>query len=723
MTGRLLKFFGFFLIAISLAEIVSAAEVFPRPAELEPDIRFWTRVYTEIDTSAGFVHDSRRLDVVYEVTRFSPSATSRQRNRQVSAAKARYKDILLTLATGKRNGLSVDEQRVLRLWPAQTSNQSFRVAAQRLRFQLGQSDKFRAGLIRAGAWESYIRQSLMDMGLPVELAVLPHVESSFNPAAKSHVGAAGLWQFTRSTGRRFMRIDHVVDERLDPYMSSVAACRLLEHNYNVTGSWPLALTAYNHGVAGMRRAVNKLGTDDIATIVRRYDGRTFGFASRNFYVAFVAALDVSTDADKYFGVLQRNSEEITEVVSLPEFMSVPTVREAYGLDTATLKRLNPSLMPSVWNGNKYVPRSFELRVPGADDNGDPVSILASVPASERFAVQKPDVYHRVGRGDTLSQIADRYGVSTRQLVELNGLRSRHRIRAGQVLRLPVTDTIAAMPADGRYVVRRGDSVARIAGRYGMSETDLLAMNDIRNKDIIHVGQVLRVAAEPATEPSYIPPATAVAASIPPASTPMQRGRPATETELTEITMEEILVVESAEPTTVQEAEILGPAVLVSAQSDLMADPSDYSVASDGTIEIQAVETLGHYAEWLDLRAQRLRQINTMRYGKPVVIGDRLKLEYTRVSPELFEQRRRAYHRTLQAEFFMQYRIVGTSTHHVRRGDSVWVLTQRQYKVPVWLLRQYNPDLDLNIVRPGVEVVFPRLARRDEAGDSADTTGS
>ena len=138
-------------------------------------------------------------------------------------------------------------------------------------------------------------------GVPEEIAALPHVESSFNPAAYSKVGAAGLWQFMPSTAKRFMRVDGVVDERLDPYSATEAAANLMLYNYRLLGSWPLAVTAYNHGPGGLRRAQEELGTSDIAVIVKRYQGATFGFASRNFYVAFLAALEVDRNAEKYFG--------------------------------------------------------------------------------------------------------------------------------------------------------------------------------------------------------------------------------------------------------------------------------------------------------------------------------------------------------------------------------------------------------------------------------------
>ncbi len=266
------------------------SELFPRPAELEPAVQFWTRVYTEVDTKSGFIHDSLRLDIVYQTVRWSDDVSTRERRRRVERATASIRDALTKLAGGARQALSNDEERILKLFPEGTSNAEFRAAAGRLRFQLGQSDRFREGLVRSGTWKPYIHEVLAKQGLPPELASLPHVESSFDPTAYSKVGAAGLWQFTRSTGVRYMRIDHIVDERRDPFFASDAAARLLGDNYSVIQSWPLALTAYNHGLAGMRRAVQQQKTSDIATIVAKYQSRSFGFASRNFYTAFLAAL-------------------------------------------------------------------------------------------------------------------------------------------------------------------------------------------------------------------------------------------------------------------------------------------------------------------------------------------------------------------------------------------------------------------------------------------------
>jgi membrane-bound lytic murein transglycosylase D len=251
----------------------ATASAIPRPEGIKEDVNFWIRVYTEVTTNEGFLHDERNLAVVYDTLRFSPGSSSRERQRLVDERRDRHiaalRRIIAALPTeAGREGLSAEDKRLLALWGSNPSPILLREATQRIRFQLGQADRFKEGLIRSSSWETHIAETFANQGLPPELAVLPHVESSFNAAAYSKVGAAGLWQFMRSTGRRYMRVDDAVDERLDPYRSTEAAAQLLAYNYRVLGSWPLALTAYNHGPTGVERARAAVGSDDLGTIVR-----------------------------------------------------------------------------------------------------------------------------------------------------------------------------------------------------------------------------------------------------------------------------------------------------------------------------------------------------------------------------------------------------------------------------------------------------------------------
>ena len=218
-------------------------------------MNFWIRVYTEIGTNAGFLHDQYNLGVVYETLQFGPDTSARQRERMVSAARERIIAALKRIAHSTGT-LSPEDQHIRDMWGDGYSPARLLSAVEDVRFQLGQADRFRDGLLRSGLWQDHIIQTLTDLGMPPELGVLPHVESSFNAAAYSKAGAAGLWQFMRSTGRRYMRIDSAVDDRMDPFRATEAAAQLLSFNYRLLGTWPLALTAYNQiGRASCRERV------------------------------------------------------------------------------------------------------------------------------------------------------------------------------------------------------------------------------------------------------------------------------------------------------------------------------------------------------------------------------------------------------------------------------------------------------------------------------------
>jgi membrane-bound lytic murein transglycosylase D len=722
---------GALLLVSFLSPDGAAADArFPLPPSLVPAVDFWTRVYTEVGTDGGFIHDSREMGVVYEVVKIPKGTSRRSRERITDRAKKKYRDILRRLAQGKRSGLSSEESRVLALWPSGVSNSTLKGASSRLRFQLGQANKFRAGLIRSGAYKPHIERELKAAGVPAKLAALPHVESSYTPYAYSHVGAAGLWQFTRSTGRRFMRVDHVVDERLDPFRASRAAARLLDQNFKVTGSWPLAVTAYNHGASGMRRAKRKTGTDDIGVIVAKYKSRTFGFASRNFYTEFLAASRIDQDFERYFGPLPMDSPIDFAKAKTTAYVPARSLQKALAVDRSVLKKHNPALLAPVWEGSKRVPKNFTIAVPRDLLSRPLEGAIASVPKDQQYARQTRDRTHKVRRGETLSQIAARYGVSMRQLSELNGLRNRNRIRAGQKLRLPVDGSSPAppptavahaeAPADGIYTVRRGDTLSSISRRFGVPPAELARMNNLRNKNQLAVGQKLAVRTD-AQAPVVV--ARVDAAPPPKAKAPAAAARePAA-------AVPDEMEAEAAQPQAVASVaqtgagDDPGPAAGLDPPDpeepiQLKADPSDYSVDSKKRIEVQATETLGHYAEWLDLRASQLRRINGLRYGTPISVGERLELDFSRVSTDEFERQRLAYHRDLQETFFEQYEISGTTSYKTRRGDSLWSLSLRSFKIPVWLLLQYNPDVDFSALHPGTKLSVPEVQRHGLGTDSA-----
>jgi len=510
----------FCLALFALALVVGAsgapAADLPLPASLVPRVDFWTRVYSEVGTDGGLIHDTENVGIVYEVVRAPSQRALSSRHKK---AKAKYRAILRKLALGRNGSLSDEERRVLALFPKDVSKKTLLASAERVRFQLGQANKFRAGIQRMGRWEGFIRKTLRERGVPEDLVALPHVESSYNPKAYSHAGASGLWQFMPGTARSFMRINHVMDERRDPFIASVGAARLLRANYEKTGTWPLAISAYNHGAAGMSRAIRQVGTRDIGRIVAKYHSRSFGFASKNFYCEFLAARRVNQNPEKYFGPIRKDAPENPEIVNLDHYYSVATLSRHLDVRAATLKERNPALLSPVWDGQKRVPRNYGLRLPRRPDEPTGKVMLASVPRGERYTEQTVEKKYRVRRGDSLSKIARRFRVRESELVSLNGLRSRHKIRIGQVLEIPTKGGASAsapsraarvvpepVPSEGVYRVRKGDTFGKIAARFGVTQADLQAKNKIRNRNRIRPGQVLQIpggsrTASPDTRPA------------------------------------------------------------------------------------------------------------------------------------------------------------------------------------------------------------------------------
>jgi len=182
-----------FPLLLLLAGPVLADDPFPRPAELQPDIDFWVSIFTAYRTDEGVLHDNRNLAVVYGRIDMPADLSRRERQRRIEGQRKSVQAVLRRLATGKREGLDAEEARILALWGDDVSNQTLADAVNRIRFQQGLSDRFREGLQRSGRWRDYVHEQFAALGVPPELAALPHVESSYNPDARSHVGASGIW--------------------------------------------------------------------------------------------------------------------------------------------------------------------------------------------------------------------------------------------------------------------------------------------------------------------------------------------------------------------------------------------------------------------------------------------------------------------------------------------------------------------------------------------------
>jgi membrane-bound lytic murein transglycosylase D len=509
---------------------VQADQRFPSEG-YEDQIEFWKLVFAQYGEKDIIFHDSRDLRLIYEVMSFQNRAAEdpAEAKRQAKELQRKFEEITGILEDLGRSGAAATaisdrhghiarllEVNGYALTPAQLSQRK-----DNLRRQRGIKEKFRAGIIRSGRYIHAIEGILQSHGIPAELAFLPHVESSFDYTAYSRVGAAGIWQFMPGTGRRFLRITTAVDERLDPLKAAHAAARLLKENHQKLGNWPLAITAYNHGTNGMLRAKQAHGSD-LRVIIEKYQSRIFGFAGRNFYPEFLAAMEIAQDHEAYFGPLEIAPPLQFDNYRVPSTIHVRQVMKGLNVSESAFKELNPQLTRRFWSGSRTLAAGTEVRIP-AGTAQQASRIRESAPAASQPQVTGPD-RHRVRRGETLDAIAQRYGTTAAALQRANGIKNQNRIQVGQVLSIPgsgssAAQVAAAQPASSggqaaRHRVRPGETLDAIAKKYGTTATALQNANGIKNRNRIQVGQVLNI---PGSSPSRVQVASSQPAS--PASQP------------------------------------------------------------------------------------------------------------------------------------------------------------------------------------------------------------
>ncbi len=482
---------------------------FPVPAELEPNVEFWTQVYSVYDDDTVLLHDEMDLDVIYAALDFSALDDQRVsagrmrllRRRKILETETKYKAILADLAAGRISKTHPQDQaRVEQMFAAVPGNRGkYAAARNRMRTQTCLKNRFAEGIERSGLYLARIESAFSARGLPVELSRLPFVESLFQWKAHSSASAVGIWQFVAGTARRYLDMELEYDERLDPLAASDAAARHLADNYRALGTWPLAITAYNHGTAGMKRAVRRLGTRDLGAITRRYRSRTFGFASRNFYAEFIAAANVYAQRQRLFPTTSPLPELVFEEWRSELYVPIRELAGGAGADLKQLRAMNPAMSSQVWDGHLYLPKGYGLKIPPGQSAAFQQA-FAALP-DNRKSPHQVGLYYRVRAGDTLSTIAAKFGSSIGALQRANRLSSPHRIRIGQRLLVPPRSGSGAAPvlaaanagaAPAVHVVRRGETLSRIAARYGSSVSALKARNGLSSAHRIYVGQKLSI---------------------------------------------------------------------------------------------------------------------------------------------------------------------------------------------------------------------------------------
>lgn len=256
------------------------------------------------------------------------------------------------------------------------------------------------------------------------------------------------------------------------------------------------MTAYNAGLNGLVRAVRRLGTRDPGEVLRRHRSRIFGFASRNFYTEFLAAATIYENRDRFFPGVEPDPPLRFDRFVPDSYVAVGDLAAVAGISLETLRALNPGLSSEIWQGNLLWPEGYELRVP-AGRLPDVQSAYRALPEAARSDRQTGFRY-RVRRGDTLSVLARRFGTSVAAIQRANRLSRADFIREGQLLLIPPGGRVSVryLPegeaqAGGVHLVRSGDTLWAIAGRYGSCVEAIRSANDLSSSRI-YAGQRLQI---------------------------------------------------------------------------------------------------------------------------------------------------------------------------------------------------------------------------------------
>ncbi|MEL6758801.1 MAG: lytic transglycosylase domain-containing protein [Myxococcota bacterium] len=280
-------------------------DAFPVSEALEGRVWFWEQIFGRYDSDHVVFHDRESPDVVWSVVELPdhPNEKKEAKLRREALTKS-LGELRTRLGRLERNQTARDEDDKRLLEVAAGDRTRLKGAVARLRYQHGVADRFRAGIKRSRPHMKTIHAALDKAGVPRKLAALPFIESMFKPSVHSHAGAAGLWQLMPATARGLgLSVTKNRDDRLNVTKATHAAARMLRDNYRMLQSWPLAITGYNHGPYGVKRATQALGTRDLGELIKRYKKSTWGFASKNFYAEFIAASRVyeratARDADE-----------------------------------------------------------------------------------------------------------------------------------------------------------------------------------------------------------------------------------------------------------------------------------------------------------------------------------------------------------------------------------------------------------------------------------------
>ncbi len=591
-------------------------------------------------------------------------------------------------------------------------------------------DKYTLWLSRLGRYGIYMEDVLASHGLPRDILYLSMIESGLNLNAYSHANAAGPWQFIKSTGRLYgLQVNEWVDDRRDLVKATDAGARHLKDLYALYGDWYLAFGAYNAGAGKINRAIRTTGSRDFWTISRH---RHAIRAETKDYVPKILAAAYVAKNYKKFGF----SEDLFmpaldfETVQVDGGVSIDVLARCAGTDPDWMTQLNAEFH----RGMTPPGGMHAIRIPAESAHSFGKAYAALSP-EEKFRATPKALgtgydYYRVKRKDTLGRIAKRHGVSTRELVAANNLKNQ-KIHAGQMLKIP--SRAKAQPA-GQYAaypsaetksektlhrVRRGESLGKIASRYGVSLADLRAWNPSLKRDRVYAGQYLAVrrtetpVSNPAAPTGGIVGIIATNSGPEPTSSPENAvSAPASTPEAPEASaspeLENAPVIAESTPSAAPSAAV--PPVVVAPPE--AADPTPIHTVH----RVRRGETLWKIANRYGVSIAELRSWNSALKNNKIYVGQRLTVAKKSIAlPVAQEAESTAVatatspdHNAIPAEAGTPaVSAPATTLYRVRSGDTLWSIA-KDNRVSIDTLKSLNTDKigRKNRIKAGMMLAIP-----------------
>lgn len=611
---------------------LSCNQSFPCPDEIKDRVYFWVAIFSKYHDDQVVLHDAKEPWKVYDVidTPLSCEQSGRTNNK-IQKKREQIKTTLLSIYKKQKNQQPLSPlESVLFDYFKDSDTKEFKKASKRVRCQNGLKSLFSKGIGVYNHYQKDIVNFLDQHNVSKDIQYLPFVESAYNPTAYSKVGAAGMWQIMPSTARKLgLTVNNTIDERFDPLKASKGAALYLKQSNDHLRTYitklgmtdhhllgPFVITSYNYGVLGAKNMLKKVGLN-YSKILTDYKGKRSKTAVQNFYSSFLAARYVAIHRDKFFDTARLNANFNKPIkITMQKELTAKTLISFLNLDTTQFKSLNPILRKKIWDGRKRIPVKTNINLP--HDHAINTSQLEQLWTKNFDDPIVNELKYKVRSGDTACSIAKNHNIACKKLISENNLGRRGLIRRGQILTIPFKEETTAQQ------------------KKRIQKTNTVKIKKQAKQTIIKIEKIIT---KPKNLEFHGPP-------IPPKIALKKEQGPM------DISIKESL-------------EAIGIGEYLFTDVEIKNRKKYYS------IKVNDQETLGHYAEWLNLdTSSSIKKLNRLK-SKSIKLDETLYLPIqSKKQLNRFENARIDFHQGIEDLLKQHYNVIGLQHHSIQKNDSL-----------------------------------------------------